>query len=125
MRDYHCVMASKIKSTAARVLSTGEATDEEARSLAAYALGDAEPMRTAHTRDDLDRIQGTSLDKGVEMDALKALPEPERKELIDRAAANWHSRSKPGRLEPTPVIPQQRAPIWKHCWEIVGLSGRG
>ena len=37
--------------------------------------------------DDLQRITGTSLDKGVEMDALKALPEPERKELIDRAAA--------------------------------------
>lgn len=37
--------------------------------------------------DDLDRIHGTSLDKGVEMDALKAMPEPERKELIDRAAA--------------------------------------
>ena len=49
-------MASKIKSTAARVLSTGEATDEEARSLAAYVLGDAEPLRTAHTRDDLARI---------------------------------------------------------------------
>lgn len=37
--------------------------------------------------DDLDRIHGTSLDKGVEMDALKAMPEPERKELIDRAVA--------------------------------------
>lgn len=49
-------MTTRIKSTAARVLSTGEATDEEARSLAAYALGDAEPERTAHTRDDLERI---------------------------------------------------------------------
>lgn len=47
---------SRIKSTAARVLSTGEATDEEAKSLAAFVLGDAEPMRTAHTRDDLARI---------------------------------------------------------------------
>ncbi len=37
--------------------------------------------------DDLDRIHGTSLDKGVELDALKSMPEPERKELIDRAAA--------------------------------------
>lgn len=49
-------MTTRIKRTAAHVLSTGEATDEEARSLAAYALGDAEPMRTAHTRDDLARI---------------------------------------------------------------------
>lgn len=37
--------------------------------------------------DDLDRIVGTSLDKGVELDALKAMPEQERKELIDRAEA--------------------------------------
>lgn len=37
--------------------------------------------------DDLDRIVGTSLDKGVELDALAKLPEPERKELIDRAEA--------------------------------------
>jgi len=37
--------------------------------------------------DDLERIAGTSLDKGVELDALKAMPEPERKELIDRAVA--------------------------------------
>lgn len=49
-------MTTRIKSTAAHVLSTGEATDEEARSLAAYALGDAEPQRTSHTRDDLARI---------------------------------------------------------------------
>lgn len=48
-------MASKIKSTAAHVLSTGEATEEEARSLAAYALGDAQPQRTAYTREDLER----------------------------------------------------------------------
>lgn len=37
--------------------------------------------------DDINRVVGTSLDKGVELDALKAMPEPERKELIDRAAA--------------------------------------
>ncbi|HMN20573.1 MAG TPA: hypothetical protein PKA16_04180 [Ottowia sp.] len=37
--------------------------------------------------DDINRVVGTSLDKGVELDALKAMPEHERKELIDRAAA--------------------------------------
>ena len=37
--------------------------------------------------DDIDRLVGTSLDKGVELDALMKLPEPERKELIERAAA--------------------------------------
>ncbi len=35
--------------------------------------------------DDLSAVAGTSLDKGVELDALKTLPEPERKQLIARA----------------------------------------
>lgn len=48
---------SKIKSTAAHVLSTGEATDDEAKSLAAYALGDEpSPMQTTRTREDLVRM---------------------------------------------------------------------
>lgn len=37
--------------------------------------------------EDLDEIAGTSLDKGVELDALKELPQEERKELIQRAKA--------------------------------------
>lgn len=37
--------------------------------------------------DDLPRVTGTSLDKGVELDALAKLPELERKELIDKAEA--------------------------------------
>lgn len=37
--------------------------------------------------DDLLEVTGTSLDKGVELDALKAMPEPERKELIQKAKA--------------------------------------
>lgn len=35
---------------------------------------------------DLHRIAGTSLDKGVEMDALIKMNEPERKKVIERAA---------------------------------------
>jgi len=53
---------SKIRSTAARVLSTGEATDEEAKSLAAYALGDAAPVRTTRSLSELqalyDKVNG-------------------------------------------------------------------
>ena len=53
---------SKIRSTAAHVLSTGEATDEEAKSLAAYALGDAAPLRTTRSLSDLqalyDKVNG-------------------------------------------------------------------
>lgn len=37
--------------------------------------------------EDIDEVVGTSLDKGVELDALKKMPEPERKELIERAKA--------------------------------------
>ena len=37
--------------------------------------------------DDLAMVTGTSLDKGVELDALAKLPEDERKGLIDRAKA--------------------------------------
>lgn len=56
---------------------TGEAKSSINRHLArAEALGD-----------DLPRVAGTSLDKGVELDALKSLPESERKDLIDRAVA--------------------------------------
>ncbi|SNY95538.1 ParB N-terminal domain-containing protein [Halomonas sp. hl-4] len=35
--------------------------------------------------DDLDAITGTSLDKGVELDALKSMPKEERAPLIERA----------------------------------------
>lgn len=37
--------------------------------------------------DDLERVTGTSLDKGVELDALAKLPETDRKDLIARAEA--------------------------------------
>lgn len=46
-----------IKSVAGHVLATGEATEDEARRLAAYALGDAAPERvTERTKEDLQRI---------------------------------------------------------------------
>ena len=37
--------------------------------------------------EDLERVTGTSLDKGVELDALAKLPETDRKDLIARAEA--------------------------------------
>lgn len=37
--------------------------------------------------DDLDKVTGTSLDKGVELDALKAMPPEQRAPLIERAMA--------------------------------------
>lgn len=44
---------------------------------------------------DIHRIAGTSLDKGVEMDALIKLPEPERKELIERASKGEKVSARP------------------------------
>lgn len=50
-------MTTPIKSTAAHVLSTGQATDEEARALAGAVLGDDSlTPSTTRTREDLERI---------------------------------------------------------------------
>lgn len=43
----------------------------------------------------LDKIEKTSLDKGVEMDALIKMPAPERAELIERAAAGEKVSARP------------------------------
>lgn len=62
---------------AATAESTGQSKATTNRAIArADALGD-----------DVERITGTSLDSGVEMDALAKLPTPERAEIIDRAVA--------------------------------------
>lgn len=44
---------------------------------------------------DIHLIAGTSLDKGVEMDALIKLSEPERKELIERASKGEKVSARP------------------------------
>ena len=57
--------------------ASGESKRDVNRHLArAEALGD-----------ELDAVAGTSLDKGVELDALKSMPAEERSELIARAQA--------------------------------------
>lgn len=57
--------------------ASGESKAQVNRHLArAEALGD-----------ELDAVAGTSLDKGVELDALKSMPAEERSELIARAQA--------------------------------------
>lgn len=60
---------------------TAAVSDESKRSINQH-LARAESLG-----DDLPRVAGTSLDKGVELDALAKMPEPERKGLIDRADA--------------------------------------
>lgn len=51
--------------------------------------------------DDLPRVTGTSLDKGVELDALAKLPEADRAELIERAQAG----EKVSARDATPAAP--------------------
>ena len=70
---------------------TGESKSQINRHVArAEALGD-----------DLPRVAGTSLDKGVELDALAKLPEADRAELIERAQAG----EKVSARDATPAAP--------------------
>jgi hypothetical protein len=59
--------------------ATADATGRDERTVRrAAARGEA-------LGDDLGAVTGTSLDKGVELDALAKMPKDERKGLIDRA----------------------------------------
>ena len=49
-------MTTNTRSLAGHVLSTGTATPEEARQLAASVLGDEPPVRTAKTKTELRRL---------------------------------------------------------------------
>lgn len=60
---------------------TAERTGETKQSINRHAA------RGTDLGDTLHEIAGTSLDKGVELDALRALPEDERRTLIERARA--------------------------------------
>lgn len=51
--------------------------------------------------DDLQAVVGTSLDKGVELDALKALPPDQRLALITRAQAGEQVTARPPKVELT------------------------
>lgn len=52
--------------------------------------------------DDLDKVTGTSLDKGVELDALKAMPPEQRAPLIERAVAGEKVTARPAKTTDTP-----------------------
>jgi hypothetical protein len=61
--------------------STAEITGEDKRTINRHVA------RAEALGDDLDKVTGTSLDKGVELDALKAMPAEDRAPLIERAQA--------------------------------------
>ena len=75
---------------------TSALTGESKRNINQYrAIGDA-------LGEDVLRVTGTTLDKKVELMALAKLPEPERKELIERAAAGEAVTARPVPV-PTPA----------------------
>ena len=74
---------------------TAAVSDESKRSINQH-LARAESLG-----DDLPRVAGTSLDKGVELDALAKLPEADRAELIERAQAG----EKVSARDATPAAP--------------------
>lgn len=77
--------------------STAAITGEDKRTINRHIA------RAEAIGDDLPRVHGTSLDKGVELDALARLPEPERKELIDRAQAGEKVTARPVAVAPAPA----------------------
>lgn len=63
--------------------------------------------RGAALGEDLERIAGTSLDKGVELDALAKLPKEEREAIIEKAVAGEKISARTKRKAPPgPVRPQ-------------------
>ena len=92
---------------AATAAATGQSKRTTNRALTrAEALGD----------DTLDKITGTSLDSGAQMDALAKLPAPERAELIERAAAGEQVSARPAKpvqAEPVQADPMLETPIVK------------
>ena len=90
---------------------TGESKSQINRQLAvANALGD-----------DLQRVEGTSLDKGVELTALSKMAEPERRALIDKAQAG---ESVSARTQPTPLpgLAMQLAGVINRAAGLMGLE---
>lgn len=93
-------------------------------------LSDAE-VRRASTRanniapDVLHKIKGTSLDKGVELDALARQPAEKQRELADEAATGRYvtARAKPAEDVDDDLAEQQ---MWslKKAWEMAGPKVR-
>ena len=72
--------------------------------------------------DTLDRITGTSLDKGVELDALAKLPEPEREVLVSRAQAGEavSARQAPRNASRLPTIAASLKKALRHVLDDAG-----
>lgn len=72
--------------------------------------------------DTLDRVTGTSLDKGVELDALAKLPAPEREVLVARAQAGEavSARQAPRNASRLPTIAASIKKALRHVLDDAG-----
>lgn len=76
--------------------ATSQATGKDERTIRRAA------RRGEKLGDDLKEIEGTSLDKGVEIDALAKMDEQERRELIERAKAGEFVSARKEKIELQP-----------------------
>ena len=83
--------------------------------------------RAEELGDDIDRVRGTSLDKGVELDALVALPKKQRERLIAQAEAGEKvSAAKFARVFPPPQIKHHiQTPPASKVQSIHDIPGEG
>lgn len=87
------VLTEQVGEVCPPVAKHGHAQDKGFAASTAAVTGEAKRTINQHLAraealgDDLDKVTGTSLDKGVEMDALAALPPEQRAPLIERAQA--------------------------------------
>jgi hypothetical protein len=115
------------RSTAGRVTRTAAARRErlakrftvDGRRLSAETAARGEALG-----DDLGGVTGTSLDKGVDLDALAKLPKDERKGLIDRAKAR-RGQTELSRIHRLPIpfaAPTMGAMTWHVQYQKEGIE---
>jgi ParB family chromosome partitioning protein len=85
--EMHNPEGGRISPTLGGEQKVGFAADTEKASGESKRRVNEHLARAEALGDDLLEVTGTSLDKGVELDALKLMPEQDRKELIQRAKA--------------------------------------
>lgn len=88
-----------IKRIAGHVLATGEATEDEARALAAYTLADADPARITKETDMNDKLKADD----VPVELAKEVVEKDRAASKDGVAQSHTDAASNIVLEPNPT----------------------
>ncbi|WP_374833981.1 ParB/RepB/Spo0J family partition protein [Paenochrobactrum pullorum] len=72
---------------------------------------------------DINRIINTSLDKGVEMDALISLPEEDRESIICRAEAGEKVSARPQNKPAGKTIDDEEQAFWRY-WASISIEAK-